>query len=125
MARVGLLILGVALYGPWLRPGSLLGYDWASGPNVKLPPALYGFGQGRAVGAPVAALYHFLTPLTAGVDPVAIALLLSPLMLGFGMEALLRDQPLAWFAAALLASVNPFVDERLGAASFGVVLAFD
>ncbi len=123
-ARLGLLILGVSIYGPWLRTGQLLGFDWISGPNWHLPPALYGLGQGRASVAPVAAFMHILNGIIGAGKATSVALLLSPLMLGFGMEKVLGKQPLAWFASALFASVNPFIDERLGSAAFGVTLSF-
>ena len=125
IARIGLVCVGISLYGPWLRRGYLLSYDWTSGPHLVLPSGVYGLGEGRAAVAPVVLVLHLLSSLTFGIDPVAIALLLSPLVIGFGMESVLGDRPLAWFSAALLVSVNPFVDERLGVGAFGVVLALD
>jgi hypothetical protein len=123
--RVGLLVLGIALYGPWLTSGYLLGYDWVSGPRSTVPPAVYGLAQGRAAVASLAAVIHLLGHITFGVDPVVVLLALSPLILGRGLENVLGDRPLAWFSGALLLSVNPFVDERLSVGSFAVVLAID
>ena len=123
MYRVALFFLGVALYGPWLRPGYLLGYDWPSGPRNRVSPAIYGLGQGRAPVAPLTELIRGLHHISFGVDPIAVLLLLSPLILGLGMELIFPDRPLAWFAGALVLSVNPFVEQRLSVGSFGVVLA--
>ncbi len=120
--RCSLLVLGFVIYGPWLRPGTLFGLDWATGPHLTLPPAIYGFGQGRAVTAPSVAVITLCHSIL-GVDITAVALFLSPLIMGFGMEKVLGKVPLAWLAAALFASLNPFVDERLGSGSFGVVFS--
>jgi hypothetical protein len=92
---------------------------------MRLPSSLYGLGQGRAVTAPLDEAVKILQPLTLGVDPVAIALLLSPVIVGFGMEAILGENALAWFSAAVLYAVNPFVQERLGSAAFGLILSMD
>ena len=92
---------------------------------MHLPPAAYGFPQGRAIEAPLLAVDMAIRRLSFGVDPMALSLAASPLILGLGFERILGRHPLAWGAAALFASVNPFVDERLGAGAFWFVLAAD
>ena len=124
-ARVALLVpvvLGLAIYGPWLRPGWLLTYDWSSGPHDLVPPAVWGLSGGRGSVAPDVVARRLARHLTFGVDPIAVVLAASPLLVALGFRRLFPRRPVVWLSATVVTCVNPFVYERLASGAFGVVL---
>ena len=117
------VVFGLLVYAPWLRSGRLFAYDWISGPYDRVPPATFGLREGRASVAPVVIARRLLGPLLGGVDPVAVALVLSPLLLAWGLRGLLGRSPRAWLPALALAAINPYLYQHLSAGAFGLVLA--
>ena len=118
------VVVGSAVVSPLALHGWFLLLDWVGGPELRLPPSMYGMG---AVGASV--------PLQLLVDGLGLVVgrpamqwlpvaAFFPVAMWSAGRLVGGERVTPRLAAGLLYAVNPFVFERLGAGQVFVLLGY-
>ena len=123
----GVALLTLAVFGPLLRPGTVLFLDYGDypvGPHPHLSGYLWGLAPGLTSRAPITALLVGLfQPLDWGPFRL-LPFLLVPFLVACGFARLFAHRPLPTLAATLLYVVNPFMYDRMQAGQVYLVLGF-